>query len=127
LVGDAIALETEIKKWRRDKKVALIRENNPTWEHLAADWGKPFTFKQTSRTAPIPCHSEPRQRWGTCCSPASIHKPEVISPRVLAAELLFTEPSRSHPVRQPDASRKAHHAFARCVHGAKESRFLTAW
>jgi putative endonuclease len=62
LVGDAIALETEIKKWRRDKKVALIRESNPTWEDLAADWGKPFTLKQTSRTAPIPCHSEPRQR-----------------------------------------------------------------
>src|SRR3984957_9372752 len=34
-VGDAIARETEIKKWRREKKVALIRGANPTWEDLA--------------------------------------------------------------------------------------------
>jgi putative endonuclease len=34
-VGNAIARETEIKAWRREKKVALIRENNPTWEDLA--------------------------------------------------------------------------------------------
>jgi putative endonuclease len=40
LVGNAIARETEIKAWRREKKVALIRENNPTWEDLAADWGE---------------------------------------------------------------------------------------
>ena len=40
-VGDAIARETEIKAWRREKKVALIREANPTWEDLAADWGEP--------------------------------------------------------------------------------------
>ena len=39
-VGLAIARETEIKAWRREKKVALIRESNPTWEDLAADWGK---------------------------------------------------------------------------------------
>jgi putative endonuclease len=40
-VGDARARETEIKKWRHEKKVELIRQNNPTWEDLAADWGKP--------------------------------------------------------------------------------------
>jgi putative endonuclease len=28
-VGDAIARETLIKKWRREKKVALIEERNP--------------------------------------------------------------------------------------------------
>ncbi len=39
-VGDAIARETEIKKWRRDKKVELIRADNPTWEDLAAGWGE---------------------------------------------------------------------------------------
>jgi putative endonuclease len=38
-VGDAIARETEIKGWRRDKKVALIEERNPTWEDLAEGWG----------------------------------------------------------------------------------------
>jgi putative endonuclease len=39
-VGDAIARETEIKKWRREKKVALIRAENPTWEDLAVGWGE---------------------------------------------------------------------------------------
>jgi putative endonuclease len=39
-VNNAIARETEIKKWRRAKKVALIEKNNPTWEDLAADWGR---------------------------------------------------------------------------------------
>jgi putative endonuclease len=39
-VNNAIARETEIKKWRREKKVALIEALNPAWEDLAADWGK---------------------------------------------------------------------------------------
>jgi len=41
-VNNCIARETEIKKWRRSKKVALIEGTNPTWEDLAADWGKTF-------------------------------------------------------------------------------------
>ena len=32
----AIVREKQIKGWRRDKKVALITTNNPTWENLAA-------------------------------------------------------------------------------------------
>jgi len=40
-IGDAIARETEIKKWRREKKVALIEGTNPTWEDLAHGWGTP--------------------------------------------------------------------------------------
>ena len=39
-VENAIARETEIKKWRREKKVELIRRENPTWEDLAAGWGE---------------------------------------------------------------------------------------
>jgi len=39
-VNNAIARETEIKKWRREKKVALIMASNRTWEDLAADWGQ---------------------------------------------------------------------------------------
>jgi len=39
-VETAIRRETEIKKWRRKKKVALIEKKNPTWEDLATDWGK---------------------------------------------------------------------------------------
>jgi putative endonuclease len=39
-VGDATGRETEIKKWRRGKKVRLIEERNPTWEDLAEGWGE---------------------------------------------------------------------------------------
>ncbi len=34
----AIAREKEIKAWRREKKVKLIKATNPTWEDLAAEW-----------------------------------------------------------------------------------------
>jgi putative endonuclease len=44
-VGNAIARETEIKAWRREKKIALIVENNPTWEDLAAGWGERVELK----------------------------------------------------------------------------------
>ena len=33
-VGNAIAREKEIKGWLREKKVALIEAQNPTWEDL---------------------------------------------------------------------------------------------
>jgi putative endonuclease len=47
-VATAIRRETEIKKWRREKKVAMIEKKNPAWEDLAQDWGKivPMSFKQ---------------------------------------------------------------------------------
>ena len=45
-VNNAIARETEIKKWRREKKVALIAPSNPTWEDLAADWANPIQMKK---------------------------------------------------------------------------------
>ena len=34
-VRDAIARETQLKKWRRDKKLALINGMNPQWDDLA--------------------------------------------------------------------------------------------
>jgi putative endonuclease len=37
-VRNAIAREKEIKDWRRELRVALIEENNPTWEDLSAGW-----------------------------------------------------------------------------------------
>jgi putative endonuclease len=37
-VDNAIAREKEIKGWRREKKVALIEVENPTWEDLSAGW-----------------------------------------------------------------------------------------
>ncbi len=47
-VNNAIARETEIKKWRREKKVALIDAQNPKWVDLAADWGKPAVMREIS-------------------------------------------------------------------------------
>jgi putative endonuclease len=49
-VAAAIARETEIKKWRGEKKVALIVQKNPTWEDLAAEWGNPAIMR-VSETA----------------------------------------------------------------------------
>lgn len=37
-IEDAISREKQIKKWGRVKKRSLIRELNPTWIDLAADW-----------------------------------------------------------------------------------------
>jgi putative endonuclease len=34
-VNDAIARETQLKTWRRAKKVELIEAENPNWEDLA--------------------------------------------------------------------------------------------
>jgi len=40
--SDAIAREKEIKKWRREKKNALVETLNPTWDdlrwQLVLDW-----------------------------------------------------------------------------------------
>jgi putative endonuclease len=41
-VRSAIRRETQLKKWRRDRKVALIESVNPQWRDLARDWGKPL-------------------------------------------------------------------------------------
>jgi putative endonuclease len=45
-VNNAIARETEIKKWRREKKFALIERANPLWDDLGADWGKPVALRK---------------------------------------------------------------------------------
>ncbi len=34
----AITREKEIKKWRREKKDALVKQMNPDWEDLAKDF-----------------------------------------------------------------------------------------
>jgi putative endonuclease len=33
-VNEAIAREKQIKRWRREKKVALVEKNNPQWLDL---------------------------------------------------------------------------------------------
>ena len=37
-VNNAIHRETELKGWRRSRKLALIETANPTWEDLSASW-----------------------------------------------------------------------------------------
>jgi len=37
-VRAAISREKQLKRWRREKKVALIERENPTWEDLSAEW-----------------------------------------------------------------------------------------
>ena len=34
----AIAREKQLRSWRRAKKVALIKGNNPGWKDLCGDW-----------------------------------------------------------------------------------------
>jgi len=40
-VAAAIAREKQIKRWRREKKLALIELKNPQYRDLAADWYEP--------------------------------------------------------------------------------------
>ena len=37
-ISVALTREKQLKKWRREKKVALIEEMNPNWEDLSKDW-----------------------------------------------------------------------------------------
>jgi len=53
-VGDAIARETEIKGWRREKKVALIHADNPTWEDLGEGWGGPAVMTLSGKAGSSP-------------------------------------------------------------------------
>jgi putative endonuclease len=35
---NAIAREKQLKGWRREKKIALIKKSNPTWADLSEGW-----------------------------------------------------------------------------------------
>ena len=35
---NAIGREKQLKRWRREKKIALIERVNPTWQDLSAEW-----------------------------------------------------------------------------------------
>lgn len=37
-MAEAIQREKQIKRWRRDWKLALIETQNPEWRDLAEDW-----------------------------------------------------------------------------------------
>ena len=48
-IRDAIAREKQLKGWRREKKIQLIESENPTWQDLSGEWGKPITLKDIVR------------------------------------------------------------------------------
>jgi putative endonuclease len=50
-VHNAIAREKQIKRWRRDKKVALIEQANPRWLDLSDQWDKPIAPYNTTSAA----------------------------------------------------------------------------
>lgn len=45
-VNDAIRRETQLKGWRRSKKIALIESLNPAWADLAEEFNKPIRFRE---------------------------------------------------------------------------------
>jgi putative endonuclease len=48
-IRDAIAREKQLKGWRREKKIQLIESENPTWQDLSEEWGKPIALKDIVR------------------------------------------------------------------------------
>ena len=51
-IRNAIAREKEIKGWRREKKINLIEQRNPTWEDLAARLPQHFQSIQSQKQIP---------------------------------------------------------------------------
>ncbi|HDZ59794.1 MAG TPA: GIY-YIG nuclease family protein [Actinobacteria bacterium] len=62
----AIAREKQIKAWRRQKKITLIKKNNPAWADLSEEWiteaGKAEPRSALDDTDG--CHSEERAGGG---------------------------------------------------------------
>ena len=50
-VAAAIAREKQIKRWRREKKLALIESINPRYRDLAADWYEAHCFQAQGPSA----------------------------------------------------------------------------
>ena len=44
-IRNAISREKQLKRWRREKKIALIKSMNPTWIDLSEEWGKPIEMQ----------------------------------------------------------------------------------
>ena len=55
-VGAAFARETELKGWRRSKKIAVIQKVNPQWSDLSCDLIEVEVWRRarTNRCAAIP-------------------------------------------------------------------------
>ena len=51
-VEEAIRREIAIKHWIRAQRVALIERDNPTWDDLSDDWGKPIALLKPAVAPP---------------------------------------------------------------------------
>jgi putative endonuclease len=40
--------ERQLKGWRREKKIALIKKMNPRWQDLSENWGREMLFRGQS-------------------------------------------------------------------------------
>ena len=47
-IRNAISREKQLKRWRREKKIALIKSLNATWIDLSEEWGKPVQLRVPS-------------------------------------------------------------------------------
>ena len=61
-IGAAIAREKEIKAWRREKKIWLIKRNNPTWADLAEKIPHQYETVQLPKQIPHPRSRKPFAR-----------------------------------------------------------------
>ena len=57
----AIAREKEIKAWRREKKIWLIKRNNPTWADLAEKIPHQYQRMQVPKADPSPPFAKTRR------------------------------------------------------------------
>jgi putative endonuclease len=54
-VAKAIDREKQLKRWSRVKKEWLIKNSNPTWEDLAAEWYLRHPFQPEKQVPPLAC------------------------------------------------------------------------
>jgi putative endonuclease len=54
LITSAIARETQLKGWLRQRKIALIVASNPDWHDLSETWGKPMKPYGPENEARVP-------------------------------------------------------------------------
>ena len=51
-ISEAIAREKQLKSWRREKKIALIKSSNPAWVDLSENWYTRADFTGKLETGP---------------------------------------------------------------------------
>ena len=72
-MNTAIAREKQLKGWRRDKKLWLIEEMNPTWIDLSERWWKPVAqYKWTPEERRL---AELRRRYQVNMEPSLAAEP----------------------------------------------------